>query len=146
MGIGSRREAINKPALRQLTKANEGKRGFTYTHYPVEGNTQKARHNRDAIYQANSGGFAVNLSADNLEHADRLAELEIGPVTTLLPSTTKSRLRTPAGRSVTVCPAAVNDDVSCATCKLCAVTNRKAIIGFPAHGAKTRKIDKILTT
>jgi len=136
---------LSKNALKALAKANSGKRGFTYTHYPVEGDTRKARHNRDAIREANRRGFTVNLSANNLEHADRLAELQVGPVTTLVPSTTRARIWTPAGKSVTICPAVVNDNITCSTCKLCANPDRKAIIGFPAHGAKTRKIDKILT-
>ena len=33
--------------------------------------------------------------------------------------------------------------VTCKTCGLCAIANRKAIIGFPAHGPSKRKASAI---
>jgi hypothetical protein len=45
---------------------------------------------------------------------------------------------TPAGRKVVVCPATQRDDVSCATCALCA-RQRDVIVGFPAHGVAKKK-------
>lgn len=40
--------------------------------------------------------------------------------------------------SADTCPATYRDDVTCATCGLCASTTRKVIVGFPAHGAAKR--------
>ena len=92
-------------------------------------------HNRALIRAANSLGFTVNLSADDLRQADRLAELRIGPVAVVLPKDHGPRAsRTPAGRKVVVCPAQVTKGMTCAACELCALSSRKAIVGFLAHG------------
>lgn len=43
-----------------------------------------------------------------------------------------------------LCPAEAKD-ITCARCQLCAKPDRKAIVGFRAHGAMTKRIDKRLT-
>ena len=150
-------ETIDAPKLAELTKANKGKRGFTYTHYDTIENAP----NRQAVQAANAGGFTINLSANNIDHADKLAALDIAPVAAVLPSEYeirkgesvadyKARLETlpqttPQGRKIVTCPATYMPAVSCATCKLCAVGNRKTIIGFPAHGASAKKADAVAT-
>jgi hypothetical protein len=134
-GDGKRLDA---KANDQLADANTGKRGFTYTHYPVLTN----KHNAQVVKRMNEKGFVVNLSANNVKHADALYDLGIAPVATVLPETQTTNTTTPKGRKVIVCPATVKDDVSCATCQLCA-RNRDAIIGFPAHGSSKRKADKV---
>lgn len=131
---------IDAAAMQTLITANTGKRGFTYTHHnPAIGS------NGATIAACNAGGFTVNLSANNLEHADKLAELEIAPVVVVLPATINgnAKLETPAGRRVVVCPATYRDNVSCATCGLCAVATRKTVVGFPAHGASSRKASAV---
>jgi hypothetical protein len=129
------RETIDAVAMGQLVEANRGRRGWTYTHYDVLAN----RKNLETVKAANQAGFVVNLSANNLDHADALAETGAGPVVTVLPGAVsgKADIRTPAGRRVVVCPATYRDDVSCASCKLCA-RSRAAIVGFPVHGAAKR--------
>lgn len=132
--------AIDAKALGELVKANAGKRGFTYTHKPP------TARNAAAIRKANDAGFTVNLSANNLSHADTLAETNAGPVVVVLPSTVQGNqtLSTPAGRKVVVCPATYKAGVTCASCKLCSVKSRSVIVGFPAHGASARtKVDAI---
>ena len=130
------RETIDAGALEALAAANAGKRGFTYTHYDVVSNAD----NRASVAAANAAGFTVNLSANNLAHADELAEAGAGPVVTVLPASVQGReaIATPAGRKVVVCPATYRDDVSCASCGLCQ-RQRAAIVGFPVHGASARK-------
>ena len=130
-------DSLDVQALALLVKANKGKRGFTYTHKPL---TLQAE--RDAIQEANKGGFTVNLSGNNLEHADTLADMDIGPVVVVLPHDATSNTVTPKGRKVVVCPATQRDDVSCASCGLCAL-QRDAIVGFPAHGPSKRKASAI---
>lgn len=132
------RETIDAQALRQLTRANGGKRGFTYTHYDVLNN----RDNFTAVQDANRRGFTVNLSANNLAHADKLAETGIAPVVVVLPSDATENTVTPMGRKVIVCPATVRDDISCKTCALCQ-KQRAAIVGFPAHGVSKKRVDAI---
>lgn len=133
-GIG---DAIDAKALAKLAKANTGKRGFTYTHKPMH-----TKGNREAVRKANQTGFTVNLSGNNLSHADDLADLGIAPVVVVLPADQTANTVTPKGRKVVVCPATVRDDVSCKTCGLCQ-RMRDAIVGFPAHGNAIRKADAI---
>ena len=127
---------IDTLALSQLVNANKGKKGFTYAHYDILDND----HNKQAIKQANEAGFRINLSANNLEHADRLYDTGIAPVVTILPESAKpsDNIETPLGRKVVICPATYRDDITCMSCGICS-KERKAIIGFPAHGVQKRK-------
>ena len=118
-----------------LAKANEGKRGFTYTHYDVLDNFQNAI----TVNIMNNLGFTVNVSANNLDHADKLCDMDIAPVATVLPIEQTTNTVTPKGRKVVVCPATYKDDVSCADCMLCEKRDRKVIVGFPAHGTSKKK-------
>lgn len=131
---------IDAKALSELVSANKGKDGFTYTHYNVTNNAD----NRQAVAHANANGFTINLSANNLKHADALADTQAGPVVVVLPVSVQGnqKLATPAGRKVVVCPATYRDDVSCASCGLCQ-RQRSAIVGFPAHGVSKRAADAI---
>lgn len=133
---------INRPQLTRLAIANahNNKRGFTYTHHLVEGNTKTAKENRYAIALANLNGFTINLSANSLEHADRLAKLGVAPITTVVPENQTKNLRTPEGLKVVICPAVTKENVKCSTCKLCAIPDRKAIIAFPAHGFRKKSM------
>lgn len=131
---------IDAGALWQLVQANGDSRGFTYTHYDVENNAGNA----DAVELANMYGFTVNLSANNLQHADTLAALDIAPVVVVLDAATSENTTTPDGRTVVVCPATQRDDVTCASCQLCQ-RQRDVIIGFPAHGSSKRKASAIAT-
>jgi hypothetical protein len=126
---------IDSAALDLLVAANHGKRGFTYTHHD-------ASLNADLLAAANIDGFTVNLSANDLHHADLLADSGL-PVVAVLPIEQTTNTKTPAGRAVVVCPATVRDDVSCATCQLCARADRAVIIGFPAHGTSAKKADSV---
>ena len=118
-----------------LAKANKGKRGFTYTHYDVLDNFQNAI----TVNIMNHLGFTVNVSANNLEHADKLCDLDIAPVATVLPIEQTTNTVTPKGRKVVVCPATYKDDVSCASCMLCEKWDRNVVVGFPAHGTSKKK-------
>ena len=124
---------IDAVKLGQLVQANQGRRGFTYTHHRDTASLAWVKH-------ANDWGFTVNLSANDLRDADALADTGAGPVVVVLPSTQTENTTTPAGRRVVVCPATQRDDVSCATCQLCQ-RQRSTIVGFPAHGTRKRVID-----
>lgn len=126
------KETIDTKSLKALTKANKGKRGFTYTHYDVINN----RVNRKAVKQANANGFTINLSANNISHADKLVKCECGPVVVTLESGDKKTITTPDENKVIVCPATYKGQVNCANCGLCAKVNRKTIVGFPVHGTR----------
>jgi hypothetical protein len=117
--------------LAQLVNANRNKRGFTFTHKPLT-----TQEEREAIRNANSSGFTVNLSGNNLAHADELVDIDCGPVVTVLPESIQGNVQvfTPKGRRVVVCPATYRENVTCASCQLCARQNRLVIVGFPVHG------------
>lgn len=131
-------QQINTEMLEQLVSANEGKNGFTYTHY-----NPFIKENHDAIKHSNDNGFVINLSADNIDQVDALLNLKIGPVVCVLPLNQSDKVLTTEGNAVIVCPAVTNDYVTCQTCKLCANKNRTTVIGFPAHGVKKKKADEI---
>jgi hypothetical protein len=133
--ISNNKTTIDCAALRALVDANRGRRGFTFTHYDVLTNLV----NREAILTANRNGFTINLSGNSIAHADQLADLRIGPVTTILPATTRKNERTPKGRTVVICPTFTHPGVTCATCGLCA-RQRSTIIGFPAIGGQKHKV------
>lgn len=129
---------IDAAAMELLIEANAGRAGFGYTHYDA-----RIPHNAALIRRANDAGFVINLSADNLRQADELAGLRIAPVACVLPIEQRTPMRTPEGRHVSVCPATVRDDISCASCGICAVPGHKAIIGFPAHGTGAKKAQDV---
>lgn len=129
---------IDGSALGKIVAANEGRRGFAYTHYPPSD-----AYNAKQVAKANASGFTINLSANDLVHADELAALGVGPVVTVLPADQLTNTVTPAGRKVIICPAVVRDDISCATCGLCAVEHRNTIVGFPVHGTGAKKASKV---
>ncbi len=131
-------EEINGAELGDLVKANFNKKGFTYTHYdPSVGDNAKY------IKGANDWGFTINLSANTPAHADELSALNIGPVVTVLPANQVENTLTPGGRKIVVCPAVIRADVSCSTCRLCAVANRTTIIGFPVHGTQKKRAARV---
>ena len=126
-GIGN---AIDTVKLKKLVKANTGKRGFTYTHKPL---TPK---NLKALKHANKNGFTINLSANSLEHADKLLKSGLPVVSVVIDGSEKV---TPNGNQVITCPATYKDNVTCKSCKLCSVANRKFIVSFPVHGTFKKK-------
>ncbi len=127
-------ETIDAGQLAKLVKANAGKNGFTYSHKKM------SPKNAAAVRYANANGFTVNLSADTLKQADILKAQNIGPVVVVLPANVTTNQTTPAGHKIVICPATNRDNVTCASCKLCAWSGRQVIIGFPAHGSKKNEV------
>jgi hypothetical protein len=132
-------KTIDWGKLEDLIQANTGKRGFTYTHYDWQG------FNGSLIKQANARGFTINTSTENLE--DALASFKAGfPTTVVLNPQNYQGMKTFKYNEATVaiCPAQLNDNVTCATCALCQKAERNVIVGFLAHGASKNKVIKIL--
>lgn len=129
---------IDRRALADIVIANLKKRGFTYTHKPM------TQENAGIVKNANALGFTVNLSADTVAQADEYASLGVAPVVLTVPEDTRANFTTPGGNKVVICPAETKG-VTCAECKLCAWSGRKAIIAFPAHGSKKKAVtaDKV---
>lgn len=127
-------QVIDKVALADLVTANKGKRGFTYTHHDVQ-----IASNRTAVAKANAYGFTVNLSANNLVHADELIALGIAPVVSVVAIEHPKLSYTPNGHKVIVCPATYREDVTCQSCELCQKVDRRVIVAFPVHGVTKKK-------
>lgn len=136
-GIGIRL-ALDK--FYRLILANQGRRGFTFTHKPILA-CDTVTH--AAIHFANESGFVVNLSADSLDQADWLAERRIAPVAVVVPTDFPLHGTTPHGRPVVICPAETKG-LTCEDCQLCAYAKRKAIVGFRAHGQMKTRVDKLV--
>lgn len=138
------KDKINLAALKQLVKANSGKRGFSYTHYPVlDRQNNNAKANREAVRFANANGFTVNLSGNNLAHADELKALGIGPVVAVIPDTfADTKGTTPGGNRFVVCPAQTREGVTCKDCQLCS-KQRGIIVCFRSHGIGKNKVNQI---
>ncbi len=143
-GIG---EAVDPDMLGGLVEANRGRRGFTFTH-------KTSTDNFEVLQWSNLEGFTINLSADTIEEADSFFQeqyvegvphlTKAGPVVVVLPHDAPRTLRTPAGHLVTVCPAEVDPEVTCADCGACANARRSSIIGFRAHGQFKRHVPELV--
>lgn len=127
-------DVIDATALRQLVKANKGRRAFTYSHYPM------TARNLRAVQAANKAGFTVNVSTDNLEEALRVAQLGV-PVVTVVPVGFAGG---GPGVPVTVCPAQRLEYMTCAQCQLCQKADRRAIVAFEAHGARVKAVERVI--
>lgn len=130
-------EVIETQALKDLTEANKGKKGFTYTHKSL------TPENVKAIRHANENGFTVNISADSMEDADYAKSINAGPVVVVVPTDSESKGVTPNGNRWIVCPAQLKDNVTCATCQLCQ-KQRGVIIAFQAHGSSKKTVSEIV--
>jgi len=140
-------EKINAKRLAQLVNANKGKRGFTYTHYPmlaedvksdIYTNAEKeavAEWNRLNVKMANEHGFTVNISANGPDHAKKLKALGIAPVVSVVPEDFETN------GDIVVCPATIRYDVQCIDCELCQKQHSK-VVGFPAHGSRKKTAEK----
>ena len=134
---------INHNDLKQIVEANKGRKGFTYTHKPVEDH-KYAKANIESIKYANDNGFTINLSANNLSQVDRYLELDAGPVVVVLDENSPKNVTTPKGNKVVICPAQLNNNSTCANCKLCQKKDRFFVIGFKAHGNSRKKVSEIV--
>jgi hypothetical protein len=142
-GAGNR---IDAKQLGELASSNKGRKGFTYTHKPVVKTdgvpAEVVQANRRAVKAALAKGFTVNLSGNNVEHADRLAKTGL-PVATVVPPGSPSRFTTPAGNKVVICPAQRSDTTTCTTCRLCSRADRGFMIGFLPHGTGAKKVSAV---
>ena len=120
-------------ALEQLTAANNGRRGYTYTHHAL---TPLAIQ---SIRTANDNGFTVNVSCETESAADDAIFLGLPAVLTVDTAPAR-KWKTETGNTVVQCPATVDGiTTDCATCQLCHHRKSDVIIAFPVHGTSKRK-------
>lgn len=130
---------IDRKALSELVEANKGKRGFTYSHYPLTPNNLKS------LKKANEAGFTVNVSTNHISEVDIAMESGL-PTVTVLPylkdGYTTRILSTEKGNKVMICPASLGKEITCKTCQLCQNPTRSYAIGFIAHGVSRNSLGK----
>ena len=116
-----------------------------YTHHKLY------PHNQKLFAQARKDGVVVNVSCESLGNA--VSALKAGvnavcvmpkesdPVTKILDGYHNREVA-----RVVICPAQQKDSVTCASCGLCARDRVKAgvIVGFLAHGAKSKSVEKTI--
>jgi hypothetical protein len=139
---------IDEYQLKKLVRANDNRDCIAYSH------KYNSKANMVLLKFANDNGMTINLSANNLKHADMLSKYDM-PVVVALPIRHKADpkvIYTPAGLKVLTCPAVTSSKVTCKSCGLCAKrdrfdqnTNQRLIIGFPAHGSKKALVSSIVT-
>lgn len=132
-----REGVIDHDSVWELVTANQGRRGFTYTHH------ERGIHNMASIRGATAKGFTINLSFDTVQDAvDGYYDLGYKAITALLPIDVPN-VQIVDDVKIVACPAEKSDRVTCATCELCYDSNRDYIIGFRAHGTRKRAADII---
>lgn len=130
-GVG---ESVDVQALDLLIRANSARDVIAYSH-------KKSEQAIEAIRDANQRGFTINVSADSVSEADHYYRQDLPTVLTV-PSDAPEITYTESGARVVVCPAQTRSDVTCESCRLCSVSSRRVIVGFRAHGTKTKSLDK----
>lgn len=144
---------LNKQSVIRLSASVSHTRPIAFTHYPViadkvlQVSENVAQYNRSVLLEARQHGLSVNISANNLRHADQIADLGLFPVVATVPKDSPIKMRTPEGRATVRCPATVRNDITCSTCgngsPLCSRPDRAVIVTFPAHGNQWREVDSI---
>jgi len=138
-------DEIDREMFAEMVESCAHLDAYSYTHKPVLGDSEIEKSNREMIKFANDNGFTMNLSANNLAHADRLAALDIGPVFVVLPHDTDpamKRTRTPGGLPVVMCPADKDRGITCKKCRLCLKADRRVVAGAIAHGSGKKKASR----
>lgn len=125
-------DEINEHAVVDLVSANRGKRGFTYTHYPMN------RRNARIVRTANNSGFTINASANNEAQAVAYARRNL-PTVAIISDEKRGkdwRKFERGGVNFVRCPAEYRQTVNCLSCKLCSRAKRTTVVGFTVHGSR----------
>lgn len=128
---------LDREAILALAKASakNGKRGFTYTHHALTAD------NVETLKAANAAGFTINVSCETGDQAD-LARSYGLPAVIVVPKgerPAKGEI-TLGGSPIRSCPNETNKAIQCATCGICARSDRSTVIAFEAHGALAKRI------
>jgi hypothetical protein len=112
---------------------------FTYTHHDAHD-----PHNAKLLREAIDSGLTVNVSTET--HAQADAAIAAGfPVVTLMREGSPRTETTEGGNTIAQCPAQYRDDITCASCMLCARPNRRVVVGFVVHGPTKRYAEALMS-
>ena len=129
---------IHVAKLHQLIKANEGRKGFTYTHYPM------TLTNSGLVRFSNLHGFTINASADTEREAVHLYRRELPTVSLVSASKRGEHWRkfNRDGVQFVRCPAEYLE-TDCKACQLCQRSDRRCVVGFTPHGSNKNSAEII---
>lgn len=137
--LGDPNTAAGRDQLQQLTAANRGRRGFTYTHH------QRGAAAVQAMRAATANGFTVNASCHGEQEADAAVAHGLRAVMVAPKAEQRIAWDTAGGNRAVLCPATRRSDVTCETCGLCNARPSNVIVVFPAHGSAWRKAEAALS-
>ena len=128
---------ISKRALNELVQANDGREVIAFTHHD-----HTKWWNILRIKEANDAGFTLNRSFEKAKDAVAYVKTYGLPAVTTMPlSSPKSQVID--GVRVVMCPAKPDNDITCKSCRLCAKSKRKCVVGFYPIGKKAKQVDII---
>jgi len=132
-------DELHETKVAELVAANKGKRGFTYTHYPM------SRKNARIVRTANASGFTINASANTETQAIGYAKRNMPTVAIISAERHGKDWRgfERSGVRFVQCPAEYKEGTTCQSCKLCSHAKRKTIVGFTVHGTRAKSADII---
>jgi len=130
--------AIGRTALAQLVEANQGRRGFTYSHHKL------TPHTIQAFKTATAQGFTVNASCETETAADAAMAHGLRAVFVVSANETRTSWQTAGGNRAVVCPAQRFERMDCATCQLCQSRPQNVAVAFKAHGTSRRKVEAVI--
>lgn len=124
--------ATGRRMLAQLTEANRGRRGYTYTHH------KRTPAAIAALKAATAQGFTVNASCHSETEADAAIAQGLRAVFVVPASEPRRFWSTAGGNRVVVCPAQYRAGVTCDSCRLCQARPEHIAVAFLAHGTGRR--------
>jgi len=132
-------DQLDQSKVSELVSANKGKRGFTYTHYPM------SRVNSRIVRTANDSGFTINASANTEAQAIDYANRGLPTVAIISKQERGENWHgfERSGVRFVQCPAEYKEGVTCKSCKLCSHAKRKTVVGFTVHGTRAKSADII---
>jgi hypothetical protein len=109
---------------------------FGYTH-------AWSRMDRDGVARIAAAGYTMNASCET--EADVRRAVDLGMPATIVSDDLEEGAMI-AGKRVVTCPAQTRDNVTCATCGLCAKSQRAALVRFLIHGTARRKAGRAVAS
>lgn len=130
--------AAGRRMLAELTQANRGRRGYTYSHH------KRTPAAVAAMKAATAQGFTVNASCQTERQADAAMAQGLRAVFVVPADDPRTIWCTADGNRAIVCPAQRFEGMDCARCQLCQSRPQNVAIVFRAHGTGRRAAESAI--
>jgi len=114
--------------------ASHGLKVFGYTH--AWRKLTKAK-----VKRISASGYVMNASCETVADVRQAVSLGMPAVITNGQIAEGEKI---AGKRIITCPAQVRDNVTCATCGLCAKNDRTVVIRFIPHGPSRKRAERAI--